>query len=672
MNRRGHSPEFRAFRAVTAVLTVAVLARCGVGCEQEPALPMDPIAESCADFVMRDSIIVIPDKQQRDAEDDQKEQTTPVVAEVSHPITAKTDAGQTKEIAKLAECYFDDSKQGMMAAIAGGTDNSKTTFRLKLTTPPQEKHDEALDMADELQVSEQLMEKAVKASKKAGLDTVVVPVQPKIKTPKDGSIHAVQKGDTLTAIGKLNDVSVGQLQAQNSSTVTDTIYPGQILQVPKSLHDSAPVDPTEQRKKAIANFIDQFGEDFLQKLDGKLPVDAVISQAMKESAFGLSELAVNAHNFFGIKANKAWKGEVYTKRTSEEKSPHEAKLCVANDKSCKIERKLDNGNFVVSLDASFRKYDSLSACLDDYLKKIDDMYPDAAQADSAHYAALLVDRNEPDENVWATDSRYADGLEALRELTTPILDVFKSNKEKPDEPQPTTPEQPKASKYPIAAMDKVPVSEKFMDTLQHISLSKEGYERVTNSIFDATKIVDAHPNGNRFHNIPNGPHKVEMITNHFTDALLGDTDPAKFAVHYLNGANGKGMHFAIMRDGTVVRFVSADLKDRPGHNPPYSNISIGIELDSDSQDNILPEQLESLIYMNWFILGQENLRDRPLYDTVQGHSRLRMADGIVIGSSDASGKTGSYQPRTDFPRRETEAMQDVMLRAIAAGILPQN
>ena len=99
-----------------------------------------------------------------------------------------------------------------MAAIAGGTDNSKTTFRLKLTTPPQ-KHDEALDMADELQVSEQLMEKAVKASKRLAW-TLVVPVQPKIKTPKRWvNPCRCKKGDTLTAIGKLNDVSVGQLQS---------------------------------------------------------------------------------------------------------------------------------------------------------------------------------------------------------------------------------------------------------------------------------------------------------------------------------------------------------------------------------------------------------------------------------------------------------------------------
>ena len=69
---------------------------------------------------------------------------------------------------------------------------------------------------------------------------------------------------------------------------------------------------------------------------GKILPSVTIAQACLESKWGESELATKAHNLFGIKAKKDWKGESYTVRTAE------------YDK--------DNKQFFIN--APFRKYNS--------------------------------------------------------------------------------------------------------------------------------------------------------------------------------------------------------------------------------------------------------------------------------------------------------------------------
>ena len=75
----------------------------------------------------------------------------------------------------------------------------------------------------------------------------------------------------------------------------------------------------------------------------RLLPSTVIAQAIHESAWGTSTLAVNANNHFGIKASAPWTGPVYNKNTGEEV-----------------------GGKTIFIDADFRSYPSLEASVKDH------------------------------------------------------------------------------------------------------------------------------------------------------------------------------------------------------------------------------------------------------------------------------------------------------------------
>ena len=97
-------------------------------------------------------------------------------------------------------------------------------------------------------------------------------------------------------------------------------------------------------------------QDFLAKItpqaqtvanaNGLYP-SVIVAQAIIESNWGTSELAMKANNFFGIKATKDWQGATYTVTSNE----------YVNGKTTQVS-------------SSFRKYDSVQAGLADYATKI--------------------------------------------------------------------------------------------------------------------------------------------------------------------------------------------------------------------------------------------------------------------------------------------------------------
>lgn len=122
----------------------------------------------------------------------------------------------------------------------------------------------------------------------------------------------------------------------------------------------------------------------------------IIAQGCLESSFGQSELAVNANNLFGIKKGSGWNGEIYAKKTSEQKSD----------------------GTVYYIVAEFRKYPSYEGCVESLCYK----YTHGTGWENFNrYQNVVGERNYKKatkaliEAGYATDIKYAEKLKRVIE-----------------------------------------------------------------------------------------------------------------------------------------------------------------------------------------------------------------------------------------------------------------
>ena len=143
-----------------------------------------------------------------------------------------------------------------------------------------------------------------------------------------------------------------------------------------------------------------------------------IAQACVESAYGTSELAVQANNLFGIKAGSGWSGQTYTKNTQEW-----------------------DGSKYITVSAAFRAYDTMVACVEDYLTKLTtmDRYANLVGCTDIQEACRLIR-----EDGWATSPTYTETLMAR---------VEKHNLTQYD----PAPEAPKDTGYQRISLDEIEV-----------------------------------------------------------------------------------------------------------------------------------------------------------------------------------------------------------------------
>lgn len=148
--------------------------------------------------------------------------------------------------------------------------------------------------------------------------------------------------------------------------------------------------PTQNTK--VDTSTDDFITNILKALKGQtlyiLP-SVTIAQAILESNWGKSTLAVNAKNLFGIKASKDWKGAIYNKATKEQKPTGE----------------------VYTIQADFRKYPTFL----DSIKDHDNFFVSTPWRQK-NYADVLNAKNYKTQALalqkcgYATDKKYASKL----------------------------------------------------------------------------------------------------------------------------------------------------------------------------------------------------------------------------------------------------------------------
>lgn len=116
----------------------------------------------------------------------------------------------------------------------------------------------------------------------------------------------------------------------------------------------------------------------------KIPASFVIAEGALESGWGGSRLAAEAKNLFGVKADKAWRGDVLTMRTQE----------------------FIKGQWIVET-ALWRKYANWQGCMDDhaaFLLTNPRYKPAFACADATSFARAIQTCG------YATDPQYADKI----------------------------------------------------------------------------------------------------------------------------------------------------------------------------------------------------------------------------------------------------------------------
>ncbi|WEV38552.1 SLAP domain-containing protein [Lactobacillus sp. ESL0680] len=123
----------------------------------------------------------------------------------------------------------------------------------------------------------------------------------------------------------------------------------------------------------------------------------MIAQAITESNWGQSGLAVNANNLFGMKADDSWTGDVYTSKT----------------------REVDKNGKSYYITAKFRKYSSYQGSFDDNGMKLREgvsWQPDRYQGTWLENASSYGDATKALTGTYATDPNYNTTLN--RQITT--------------------------------------------------------------------------------------------------------------------------------------------------------------------------------------------------------------------------------------------------------------
>ena len=164
--------------------------------------------------------------------------------------------------------------------------------------------------------------------------------------------------------------------------------------------------------------------ELAKKYSGIFFPSITVAQSILESDYGESELAINANNFFGIKADKTWIGDIYVKDASEE----------------------INGKLVNVGETKWRKYKTIEDSFEDhdkFLARTDwhkEYYKDSINAKN------YIEQAKALTGKYATDSSYGEKLikiieanklyELDKEVVEPIKEVIAESMPEPVVPEP--------------------------------------------------------------------------------------------------------------------------------------------------------------------------------------------------------------------------------------------
>ena len=362
--------------------------------------------------------------------------------------------------------------------------------------------------------------------------------------------------------------------------------------------------------------------------------------ATLESGSGQSELATNANNFHGMKANNEWTGASYEKVTKEFK----------------------DGKWI-EVSAAFKRFDTPESGFMGFGKHLrtrlkGEAYKDAfSHTDPYEFARALVDTTGAQ---YATDPEYFTKLVPILNritgkheefLPSPVLEMRTWRDLTPKEQQ----QFGSADEY-----------QKSANQLMLVDTDPKRYaDFITNitdlSNYTAKEVEKAGLTGRLYPTSSLATTKPRIVL-HYTawpESAWGH-DGKKFVSSIINHALNTGRvgsaNQYLGRDGTLYTLTPPDSaanhagkKRHDGYS--YNQETIGVETPAEKQSDITPKQYEGLVYTivkHW----------HDVYGSTRPNDKSEMRK-FVIGHGEISELHPEVTSHSDFPRAIADAMADL-------------
>lgn len=392
-------------------------------------------------------------------------------------------------------------------------------------------------------------------------------------------------------------------------------------------------EPRQEREAIIEMFVDEYEEhaQMAEDIYG-IPTNVTLAMGILESAYGESDLAQNANNFHGLKANNEWTGPIYEKHTKEHLTKEQmSEVSVVGEPVA-----LNDSHYEVTVVDKFKRFSSAKEGFmhfAEYLKNRNGglAYADAFNHtdDSYEFMAALFD---------SEGYKYATDIEYLKKAIG-VLDKITGKNQSVENEQTLVRAWESLSDFEQRAVGGSDNYKKVVEQLTLTSLSPEGYGKFTDSIVDETAWVANRAQRDSHKLFPDPEKNFAMVneprvTLHFTAWQSPETltyNGRQFIDSVANAGYRGSANAYIGLDGTMSVFTKGNQASYHA-GTEYSQETFGMEIPASNQQGVTAEQYGHMAYaVAWRY--QENFPDKKpsredMSIFVVGHGEITELRGI--------------------------------------------
>lgn len=392
-------------------------------------------------------------------------------------------------------------------------------------------------------------------------------------------------------------------------------------------------EPSHEKDASIEAFIDEYSA-YAKKAQNIYGVPHEVSLAMGilESGYGAAELAVQANNFHGLKANNEWTGPVYQKQTKEHITKEQM-----DDFSIVGEPVLLSGDtYEVTVVDTFKKFDSAEAGFLSFAYYLKNRFNGQAYADAFEH------QDDPYEfmsSLFDSDGfKYATDVEYLKK-SIGLLDRITGKNQPVENEQTFVREWDSLSDFEKRAVRDQQTYQKCIEQLTLADVSPEGFEEFKKHIVDESAWIQARSQNDHNRLFPDPDKDFSLVENprvtlHFTawqsqQAL--QYDGRAFIDSVANAGYAGSANAYIALDGTTSVFTKANQASYHA-GPEYNKESFGIEIPASNHEGITAQQYAQMAYAVAWRYRTNYPDKKPSHDDMKsfviGHGEITEVKGI--------------------------------------------